>query len=517
MFGMALAGAAESQTQSFDRAVGLARKYTVKVKVEGTRTDSAEPERYGSGVLLSSDGFIATAAHVIGATSEWVQGDTDGLLKRTVKVRISDPYGDLEDRWRNAIVIKDAPASDVAVIKITGGGFARAECRSLQTVRGTDVYRLGFSVGAASTADEKPGTTAVSELPQNFRANMISEKGMSGGPAIDIGGKVVGIAVNREDNPRFASQSYTEFVRIEEAAALLPKSAADSNCTAGADSAVSGGSPVDISDKLKSLGTTSTIVLQYPDQTVTIREGEYVLDGRSLRLTAKRLIISGKVTLRSFPENAAAPLGQTGKTGGPGGQAGGDGQNGGPGLQGDPGATGGDGQPGRASGAVLLDVADITFAADASLVIFANGEAGGRGGPGGVGGPGGPGGAGRNRGGNAVCGGSKSPGNGGPGGKGGTGGQGGNGGRGGDGGQIAYSASLADYIADKKLVVVAPGGRGGLGGASGGGGARGSGGAAGAGSHCGGGGDGGPVGAAGDTGSEGQVGPTGSYGDVRGL
>lgn len=515
--GLALAGAAESQTQSFDRAVGLARKYTVKVKVEGTRTDNAEPERYGSGVLLSSDGFIATAAHVIGANSEWVQGETDGVLKRTIKVRIADPYGELEDRWRSAIVIKDAPTSDVAVIKITGGGFARAECRSLQTVRGTDIYRLGFAVGAASSADEKSGTTAVSDLPQNFRGSMISEKGMSGGPAIDIGGKVVGIAVNREDNPRFASQSYTEFVRIEETAALLPKSVEASNCAAGAGSASGSGSPVDITDKLKSLGATSTVVLQYPDQTVTIREGEYVLDGRSLRLTAKKLIVSGKVTLRSFAENAAAPSGQTGNPGGPGGQAGGDGQNGGAGLQGNPGVTGGDGPNGRASGAFLLDVADITFAADASLVIFANGEAGGQGGTGGAGGPGGAGGAGRNRGGNAVCGGSKSPGNGGPGGKGGTGGQGGNGGRGGDGGQIAYSASLADYVADKKLVVVAPGGRGGLGGKFGAGGARGPGGAAGASSHCGGGGDQGSVGPVADTGSEGQAGPTGSYGDVRGL
>ena len=513
--GLTLAGAAESQTQSFDRAVGLARKYTVKVKVDGARTDNAEPERYGSGVLLSSDGFIATAAHVIGANSEWVQGETDGILNRTIKVRIADPYGELEDRWRNAIFIKDAPTSDVAVIKITGGGFARAECKSLQTARGTDIYRLGFAVGAASSADEKLGTTSVSDLPQNFRGSMISEKGMSGGPAIDISGKVVGIAVNREDNPRFASQSYTEFVRIEEAAALLPRSIGDSNCSA--DASTGGGPPIDITDKLKSLGANSTLVLQYPDQTVTIREGEYVLDGRSLRLTAKKLIVPGKVTLRSFAENAVAPLGQTGGAGGPGGQAGGDGQNGGSGLQGSPGATGGDGKPGRSSGAFLLDIADIAFAGDASLVLFANGEAGGSGGTGGSGGPGGPGGAGRNRGGNAICGGSVSPGNGGPGGKGGNGGQGGSGGHGGDGGQIAYSVSLADYVADKKLVVVAPGGRGGAGGEPGGGGARGPGGAAGGRSHCGGGGDGGTAGAVGDTGSVGQAGATGSYGDVRGT
>jgi hypothetical protein len=166
-------------SQSFDRAVELARKYTVAIRVIGTRTDNEEPKRYGSGVILRRDGYIATAGHVIGTNSEWAQG-SDGMLKRTIEVRISDAYGYLEDRWRSAIVHKDGP-SDVAIIKIRGTDFQRADCRSLREVRGTDIYRLGFAAGdGASWAEEKGGKTAVSDTPQDFQGNMISEKGMSG-------------------------------------------------------------------------------------------------------------------------------------------------------------------------------------------------------------------------------------------------------------------------------------------------------------------------------------------------
>jgi tetratricopeptide (TPR) repeat protein len=199
--------------------------------VTGTAVDGRSDARYGSGVILRSNGFIGTAGHVIGAASEWLQGN-DGVLKRTIQVRVPDAHGYLEDQWRPAELFKPGP-SDVAVIKINGANFKRADCRVLQEVRGTDIYRLGFPEGGqGGWADEKQGKTAVSELPQNFKGSMISQKGMSGGPAIDATGRVVGLSVNRENDPRFASQSFTEFVRIEELAALLPQSSDASDCFA---------------------------------------------------------------------------------------------------------------------------------------------------------------------------------------------------------------------------------------------------------------------------------------------
>ncbi|MEA2909955.1 MAG: Trypsin-like peptidase domain [Bradyrhizobium sp.] len=500
--------------QSFTRAIELARTYTVAVRVTGTAVDGQPDIRYGSGAILRGNGFVGTAGHVIGAASEWLQG-SDGDLKRTIQVRIPDAHGYLEDQWRPAELFKPGP-SDVAVIKVIGADFKHADCRILQEVRGTDIYRLGFVEGGqGGWADEKGGKTAVSGLPQNFQGSMISQKGMSGGPAIDATGRVLGLSVNRENDPRFPSQSFTEFVRIEELAALLPQSD-----NAGGCQVTSSGSDVDVVDltpRLKSLGGEATVIFNYPDQAVTIRPGEYVLGGRSLRLKAKKLVLDGSVVIRSFAADLVIPEGQQGVVGAPGKQSGGDGQNGARGLQGEPGGPGGEGRSGRASGAYLIELEGLALKADATLQIVAGGEPGGKGGRGGVGGPGGPGGAGRNRGGNMVCGGAVSPGNGGPGGKGGVGGPGGKGGRGGEGGQIAYAAALADYLVDRKLILAAPGGIGGPGGGAGPGGSSGPGGAAGGSSHCGGGGDPGAAGAVGDGGNEGAVGIPGSYGDVRGL
>ena len=217
-------------------------------------------------------------------------------MKRKIEVRISDSYGELEEHWRNAVFYK-AGSSDVAVIKIQGGGYKRAHCTPLVNVRDTDIYRLGFPEGEdTSVADEKPGKTAVSETPQDFQGSMVSAKGMSGGPAIDIAGRVLGLAINRENDPRFAAQSYTEFVRIEEAASLLPKSNDEPGCDTESGPGTAGDA-IDISDRLKTFGADSTLLLEYPDRGVSIDEGDYVLDGRSMFLTAKKLIVRGRVVI----------------------------------------------------------------------------------------------------------------------------------------------------------------------------------------------------------------------------
>jgi hypothetical protein len=293
--------------QSFTRAIELARTYTVAIRVTGTAADGSSDTRYGSGVILRSNGFIGTAGHVVGAASDWLQG-SDGVPKRTIQVRIPDAHGYLEETWRSAEIFKPGP-SDVTVIKINGADFKRADCRVLQEVRGTDIYRLGFPEGGqGGWPDEKGGKTAVSELPQNFQGSMISQKGMSGGPAIDATGRVLGLSVNRENDPRFASQSFTEFVRIEELAALLPQSNDPSGCqvtSSGVDRDV-----VDLTPRLKSFGGEATVIFNYPDQAVTIRPGEYNLDGRSVRLKAKKLVLDGSVVIRSFEPDLVVSEGQ---------------------------------------------------------------------------------------------------------------------------------------------------------------------------------------------------------------
>jgi Trypsin-like peptidase domain len=334
----------QAQAQSFDQAVEKARTYTAQIRVSGSRRDNDQNPRFGSGVILRTDGYIATAAHVLGADSEWQQKEIDGFLLRRIEVRIPDRYGVLEQSWREADFFKDNAQSDVAVIHISGSNFQRADCESLQADRGSKIYRLGFPGRVVTWADEKGGETSIGETVLNFRGNMVSERGMSGGPAIDAAGRVLGLSVSRETDPRFQTQTYTEFVRIQEAINLLPQQRAELGCRVNAPGRRLD-RPVDISDKLMNTGNESTLSLQFADQTVSIRAGTYILDGRTLRLRAKRLILFGSVVIRSFADGAAAPMGQPGEAGNPGGQAGGDGQNGGRGLQG---GTGRDWRRGKA-------------------------------------------------------------------------------------------------------------------------------------------------------------------------
>lgn len=94
------------------------------------------------------------------------------------------------------------------------------------------------------------------------------------------------------------------------------------------------------------------------DQTVTIRDASMP---RWSEPSTKSLIVSGKVTLRSFAQNAAAPSRLAGNTGGErGNKRAATGQSGRAGLQGvqeRPVAT----TSLRARVAFLIDVADITF------------------------------------------------------------------------------------------------------------------------------------------------------------
>lgn len=61
--------------------------------------------------VLRSDGYIATAAHVLGTNSEWRQKDIDGVLLRKIEVRMPDQHGVLEQQWREAFFFKDNPHS----------------------------------------------------------------------------------------------------------------------------------------------------------------------------------------------------------------------------------------------------------------------------------------------------------------------------------------------------------------------------------------------------------------------
>ncbi|HEY8990991.1 MAG TPA: trypsin-like peptidase domain-containing protein [Luteolibacter sp.] len=132
----------------------------------------------GSGVVVSEDGLILTAAHVVqGAdTLQVVFPDGKEVTGKVLGANFS---------------------KDIAMVKITGGGkwpaVARGESKPLQA--GDWVFALGHSAGfdPARTPPVRFGRV-VSKGPGNFlTTDCTLIGGDSGGPLFDLTGKIVGI------------------------------------------------------------------------------------------------------------------------------------------------------------------------------------------------------------------------------------------------------------------------------------------------------------------------------------
>ncbi len=161
---------------------------------EKTSTDTAlfEPqEAIGSGVILSSDGYIVTNAHV-------VQG------ARRIRVRLpgleepgpddAKPHGPV-----NAKLVGLDRQSDLAVLKVNLTNLPALELANSDDLKqGQVVFAFGSPQGlensvtmgvvsatARQVSDENPTTYVQTDAPIN--------PGNSGGPLVDVDGRVVGI------------------------------------------------------------------------------------------------------------------------------------------------------------------------------------------------------------------------------------------------------------------------------------------------------------------------------------
>jgi serine protease Do len=188
-------------SQSIQALTATATKSVVQIVATGygfssekTSTDTAlfEPqEAIGSGVILTSDGYIVTNAHV-------VQG------ARKIRVRLpgleapgpdgSKPHGPV-----NAKLVGLDKQSDLAVLKIDATDLpALALANSDELKQGQVVFAFGSPQGlensvtmgvvsatARQVSDENPTTFIQTDAPIN--------PGNSGGPLVDVDGRVVGI------------------------------------------------------------------------------------------------------------------------------------------------------------------------------------------------------------------------------------------------------------------------------------------------------------------------------------
>ncbi|WP_072582311.1 trypsin-like peptidase domain-containing protein [Polynucleobacter sp. MWH-Adler-W8] len=135
----------------------------------------------GTGFIISADGYIATAFHVINGA-------------KLVQVRTSN------GKIVNAVIVKTDPRNDLAILKIEGTGFKPIQIQSsLEVKRGDKVYAMGFPLLGDQGLEPKLTDGLISSLSGihdeavKFQISNPIQPGNSGGPLFLDNGKVVGV------------------------------------------------------------------------------------------------------------------------------------------------------------------------------------------------------------------------------------------------------------------------------------------------------------------------------------
>ncbi len=148
----------------------------------GNRMRSAS----GSGWVYDNDGHVVTNAHVVGETQEVLVQFYDGHVAR-------------------GTVVGSDPMSDIAVIRVEGGDSLEPARRAtgLKIDRGDRVFAFGspfgfkfsMSEGIVSGLGRSARTLIGSGISNFIQTDAAVNPGNSGGPLVDIHGRVVGMNV----------------------------------------------------------------------------------------------------------------------------------------------------------------------------------------------------------------------------------------------------------------------------------------------------------------------------------
>lgn len=179
----AAATATPDAAESLRLSIGRALESVVTVQVEGADGVSSG---FGTGIVLSGEGLILTAAHVVAGASS---------------VTVVLPGG--EERAAT-VVADDSPFQDVALLQTSGQGLRVARLGSSSAVAigdpvavlasGIYTYDNQVKQGIISTRDlvfPREGVTLTGMLQTDAAVN----QGDSGSPLINASGEVVGLMV----------------------------------------------------------------------------------------------------------------------------------------------------------------------------------------------------------------------------------------------------------------------------------------------------------------------------------
>lgn len=171
-----------AQTGTVQYAASKASSSTVDIAVRGSNGGSE-----GTGVVLTSDGYVLTNNHVIGSGGEITVTLPDGTTK-------------------TANLVGTSPSYDLAVIKLNGtDGLTPSELgKSSSLTVGQPVVAIGSPLGLEGTVTsgivsalnrtvEVEGDNGQTVIYNGIQTDASINSGNSGGPLVNLDGQVIGI------------------------------------------------------------------------------------------------------------------------------------------------------------------------------------------------------------------------------------------------------------------------------------------------------------------------------------
>lgn len=165
-------------------ATGPIRRQCVYEVKNGTKNEWNKAEASGTGFVVSSDGYLATCAHVVARAS-------------TVEVL-------LNDKTYQASVVAQDPRTDLAILKIDAQDLNVCTLGDSDTIELAETVRaFGYPLSTVLGTDLKAVTGSVSGLVvdpdagKRIQTDASINPGNSGGPLVNDFGHVIGIASSK--------------------------------------------------------------------------------------------------------------------------------------------------------------------------------------------------------------------------------------------------------------------------------------------------------------------------------
>jgi S1-C subfamily serine protease len=190
----ASSGSGASGVEDITAVVATAKKFVVTITVQGTSTNGLSPfsvptTGVGSGVILTSNGYILTNHHVVAGGDTFTVTLDDGRELPAHVVKISDTT-DLALIKVDATGLPAATIGDSTALQVGQTAIAIGSPLGTYTETVTKGIVSGLNRDITVTDDQTRQPVALHGLIQTDAA---INPGNSGGPLLDIDGAVIGI------------------------------------------------------------------------------------------------------------------------------------------------------------------------------------------------------------------------------------------------------------------------------------------------------------------------------------